>query len=97
MRIKLMPDYRCHALWWDGEPGRIGNVEPGELGLSAALEAALDAWARRFDAGLDWNDPGNTPPPTPEEAAAFDAEGRALAARVQAELGPGATVRWYRD
>ena len=90
-----MADYGCDALWWDGDPpGRVGNIHPAELGLSPGLVAALRAWAERFDARLDVDDPANSPPVAPEEEQAFLKEGEALARRVAEELGPGASVRF---
>ena len=91
-----MADYGCHALWWDGEPDRIGNLDPATLGLSPGLVAALAGWAGRFDAILNAEDPAASCFPSPEAEAAFIAEGQALARRVAAELGPRAQLRFQR-
>jgi hypothetical protein len=97
MRIKVMADYGCHALWWDDDPScRVGNLDPATLGLSPALVAALAAWAGAFDATLDEADPAASAFSTAEAAAAFEAEGEGLARRVAAELGPAAQVRFWR-
>jgi hypothetical protein len=96
MRIKVMADYGCHALWWDADPsGRIGNIDPETLGLSPGLVAALRAWAERFDAALDMEDPANSPGLAPEEEQAFRQEGKMLAQRVGEELGEGVAVRFH--
>lgn len=97
LRIKVMPDYQCWPLWWDSGAPDIGNIDPASLGLPAPLVADLTAWAERFEAGFDWDDPGRSPAPTSEEALAFEAEGRSLARRVAAALGPGAVVRYWKD
>lgn len=89
-----MADYGCHALWWDGEPGSIGNIAPATLGLSPALADALAAWAARFDATLDPENPAASGFASPEAERAFVAEGAELARRVAAELGPAAVVRF---
>ena len=97
MRIKVMANDGCHALWWDADPaGRVGNLDPAELGLSQALVAALAAWAAAFDATLDEADPAASAFATDEAAAAFEAEGERLARRVADELGPAARVRFRR-
>jgi hypothetical protein len=57
MRIKLMPDFECSPLWWDGKIGRIGNIAPDDLALPLELWDALWAWVERYDATLDQNEP----------------------------------------
>ena len=98
--IKLMPDYECFPLWWDtAHPycTEVGNIDPASLGVSAQLVADLNAWAADFDASLDWDDPGGTVVDERSEAA-FRARGADLAARLAAELGPTAIVRYaYQD
>lgn len=97
MRIKVMADYGCHALWWDGDPaGRVGNLDPAALGLSPARVAALADWAAAFDATLDEADPAASAFPSAAAAAAFEAEGERLARCVAEELGPAAQVRFWR-
>lgn len=96
--LKLMPDYRCHAIWWDIDAGatEMGNVDPASLGLSAQLVADLYAWAEEFDASLNWDDPAATVVDS-EADAAFLARGKVLTDRVAAELGETATVRYVWD
>jgi len=86
MNLRLMADYQCWALWWDN-PGRVGNVDPVELGLTPDLCAALNEWAQRYDDTLNQDDPPNSRFATPEELEAFVRDGEALAARVRAALG----------
>lgn len=94
MKIKLMPDYECSPLWWDGEPGRMGDIDPEEIGLDAALKADLFAWADRYDATLDQDYPPDSKFATEADFAQFVADGEALAARVRAALGPDWSVRY---
>jgi hypothetical protein len=95
MKIKLMPDYECSPLWWDGEPGRFGdNIDPTDIGLDDSLKADLYAWAERYDATLDQDYPPDSCFATKEDLAKFVANGEALAARVRVALGPDWTVRY---
>lgn len=94
MKIKLMPDYECSPLWWDGEPGQVGDIYPPDIGLDAALHADLFAWAQRFDATLDQDYPPDSRFATEEELEAFVRDGEALAARVRVALGEGWQVRY---
>lgn len=87
-RLKLMADYGCHPLWGTAEE-EIGDVDPAELAISAALVADLAAWAAAFDATLDPDDPIASGFPSEVAAAAFRARGVDLARRLRAELGPG--------
>lgn len=91
--IRVMPDYACWPLWRDDGEG--GNIDPETLPVSAALKAALSAWAAWFEAGFDWDDPAASPPIP--NAGAFEAEGRRLATWLARELGPAWRVRYWRD
>lgn len=86
--IRLMADYQCFPLWACA-PDEPDNIDPESLPISPELRAALVAWAETFDSALDWNDPGNSPPMSAEDEAAFEAEKRRLAERLRAELGDG--------
>ena len=86
--IKLMADYECFPLW---EVEAIGNIDPTDLPIDDGLRADLLAWARRFDDGLNWADPARSVV-SPEEQAAFEAEGLSLADRLRDALGPEWTV-----
>jgi hypothetical protein len=94
MRIKLMPDYECSPLWWDDEPGRMGDIDPEEIGLDAALKADLFAWADRYDATLDQDYPPDSKFTTKELLHAFVRDGEMLAERVRMALGAGWEVRY---
>lgn len=93
MKIKVMADYECWPLWWDGD-GLVDNVAPADLGLSDGLTADLCAWAAAYDATLDRDDPAASRFASSEEERSFHARGERLAARVAEELGPAATVRY---
>ena len=81
--LKLMPDYECWPLWESGD-----NIDPEGLPLSAELRARLAAWADAFDARLDWDDPGNSPPMEQSTEMAFLQEASRLVEDLQRELGP---------
>jgi hypothetical protein len=93
MRIKVMPDYECSPLWWD-EPDRVGNIRPEELGLSETLAADVWAWAAIFDAALNDEEPRFSDFLSEAEREDFDEKGRLLTARIAAELGSTASVRF---
>jgi hypothetical protein len=94
MRIKLMADYQCSPLWWDGEPDRVGDIDPADLGLPVDLCAALYAWAARFDATLHQDDPAASGFPSKAALDAFIEDGRILAQQVRAALGGNAELRY---
>ncbi|MFF5078745.1 hypothetical protein ACFY36_16960 [Actinoplanes sp. NPDC000266] len=77
-RIRLMADHWAFPLWADD-----GMLSPGDLPLSAGLEARLERWGDRYSAELgpefEW--------PSEEARMAFIAEGRQLHALVSRELG----------
>jgi hypothetical protein len=83
-------DYGCWPIWDEDEPD---NVDPASLGLSTELQERLHAWSASFEEGFDWDDPANSPPPSPGWQEAFDTEGRCLAAAIQLEL-PECAVRY---
>jgi hypothetical protein len=85
--IRLMPDYFCHPLWWDGPGDRVGNVDPSQLPLRAETRERLQRWAEWFESGYNDDDPSSMEAFTPEEEEAFDAEGRALLDLLRTELG----------
>ncbi|MDF8332844.1 hypothetical protein [Novosphingobium cyanobacteriorum] len=96
LRIKVMPDYECAPLWWDGGD-RVGDVPPEELGLPDALCRDLWDWAARHDATLDRDDPARSGFGSDEALKAFEAEGLQLTRRVAEALGDTARVRWWRE
>ncbi len=91
-RLKLMADYDCHPLWGVSADD-LGDVDPAGLPISAELVAALAAWAAEFDATLDRDDPASSGFVDAATAAAFTAQGAALAARLADELG----AEWQID
>lgn len=95
-RIKLMADYQCWPLWWAGDDGRAGNINPAELPLSADLCHRLEKWAATFDGWLDLNDPTGGKQPTPQEQAAFNAEGEAIWAELKRALAPHFDVLYFK-
>lgn len=98
MKIKVMADYDCAPLWWDGgDPGPVGSLQPEGLGLSPALCDELWAWASEYDATLVRDDPARSGFASATAERAFEDRGRHLAKRVAAELGLRAEVRYWRD
>ena len=89
--IKLMADYQCFPLW-EASAGCQGNVDPCSLPLSEALRDELLAWARRYDATLDDEDPIASGFDDPVQERIFKQEGLRLADRLREELGPGFTL-----
>ena len=99
-RIKLMADYGCFPVWYDGqEPDKLGDIDPATLPISPALIADLQTWSAWLDETLDWNDPGNTLWPD-NFWKTYNAEGGKLADRLRQELGSAFEVRahfWGQD
>lgn len=93
MKIRLMADYECWPLWWDGD-GRVGNIAPADLGLSDGLSADLSAWASAYDATLNRDDPASSGFASSDDQQQFHAQGERLATRVADELGSNAAVRY---
>lgn len=84
-KLKLMPDYQCHSLWWS-DSGPPGNIDPSTLPLSAETISALDKWARAFDAKMDLDDPTQEQKTSPAEVDAFEREGVRLWKKLIQEL-----------
>jgi hypothetical protein len=98
-RIKLMADYFCSPVWHDatGEDlpdPEIGPIDLDDLPVTDDLRDDLEAWADRFDATMDPDDPAAAAFQPPDSLARFATDGAALAARLQAELGRGWVVRY---
>lgn len=84
--IKLMPDYACYPLWWEGN-NRVGNINPATLPLSQETIDRLHRWADAYDATLNWDDPANSPGFLSREAEDFfEQEGINLWKQLQKEL-----------
>jgi hypothetical protein len=56
MKIRVMVDYECWPLWWDGDRD-VGNIAPSDLGWSDRLSADLSAWSLAYDTTLNRDDP----------------------------------------
>jgi hypothetical protein len=87
-RIKLMPDYGCHALWKEG--GR--NILPGDLQLSPETIHRLMLWAEAYDETLNHDYPPDSHFKSDEDRIKFNTEGRSLLERLRHELGEGYEV-----
>ena len=98
--LKLMADYQCHPLWrddWDPSADVSGPMieEMAELGLDDGLIERLDAWARRFDSSLNWNDPGGPSLWNNQQWLDFYREGAVLATQTEACLKERFSVRYH--
>ena len=94
--IKVMADYECHPLWAvDDVPAR--NLSPRELRVPEDLILDLENWAKRYDATLDWDDPASSGFASEDEHRSWVTQGRALASRLQLELGDGFRVEYFDD
>jgi len=92
--MKLMADYECFPLWEVLDDGTM-NVNPDDLPVAGDLKAALRIWAASYDRTLNQEYPPDSGFTTPEEEAAFEAEGRRLWEELQAQLGPEYKVVYY--
>lgn len=93
MKIRLMADYECWPLWWDGGE-RVGNIDPSGLGLSDDLLRDLMAWASAYDATLNPDNPASSGFASGEDEHRFRIEGERLAARLAYDLAGKAVVRY---
>ncbi len=84
--LRLMCDYQCNALWFDGDDEGVGDIPTEQLGLSWALSRDLDAWALSFDESLDITDPGGRRLWSKQQDEEHEREGQALLARLRNEL-----------
>lgn len=92
--IKLMAEYGGFVLWGE-DPGDMGAIDADDLPLQPETRFRLKRWAAVYDAMLNWEDPGNTPPWPPEVSHWFDQEGFALWRILREELGPEYEVSYY--
>ena len=88
MRLKLMTDYDCYPLW---DSSGV-NIDPHAIGISATLVVDLMAWADKYDATLNRDNPRNSGFPSEQEEVHFRDEGERLRARLQRELGDSTEV-----
>ena len=84
--LRLMCDYQCNALWFDGDDEGAGDIATEQLGLSWALSRDLDAWALSFDDSLDITDPGGRRLWSKQQDEEHEREGQALLVRLRNEL-----------
>ncbi len=89
--IKVIADYQCFPLW-EASPGVVGNIDPEDLPISFSLQQRLTAWAKKFDATLNIDDPLSSGFGSEEERIKFREEGAILAQNLQEELRPGYIV-----
>ena len=94
--IKLMADYYCHPLWGT-ESDNFGDISPEELPISLELKNNLNAWAKRYDAILNTDDPKLSGFSSAEEENIFIADGYKLAERLQEELGSTYKIIYHSD
>lgn len=95
-KIKLMADYGCYPLWW-ASSDKVGDIDPETIPLSEETISRLEKWADIYNATLNWQDPGNSPDLSPEEAAAFEQEGISLWKQLQKELAPNYEVIYFSE
>ncbi|MTJ14578.1 hypothetical protein FJR11_18755 [Anabaena sp. UHCC 0187] len=96
IKIKLMADYGCYPLWW-ASSDKVGDIDPETIPLSEETISRLEKWADIYNATLNWQDPGNSPDLSPEEAAAFEQEGISLWKQLQKELAPNYEVIYFSE
>ncbi|WP_035345576.1 MULTISPECIES: hypothetical protein [Dickeya] len=94
--IKLMADYYCHPLWGT-TPDDFGDISPDELPISLELKDSVDAWAKRYDAILNTDDPASSSFNSMEEEKRFIDDGYKLAELLQKELGSTYKIIYHAD
>lgn len=87
--VKVMADYYTHPLW-ALDQDLYGDIDPGEMGLSAELTRDLNDWADAYTASLKQEDPAQSVW-TEEQSKAHDGMARSLAIRLARER-PDITV-----
>ncbi len=89
-----MHDYQCDPLWVSRDGSLREPEAPAEHGVSASLAGRFEAWRHWGESRLNLADPHDSRPVSAEEDAAFDAEGRLLAARTAEELATMVVRYW---
>ncbi|MDQ3405844.1 MAG: hypothetical protein M3548_21025 [Actinomycetota bacterium] len=97
LRVNLQPEWQTGPIWVAtgdnfAEPYDADEVTD-VLDLSAELREAIAAWDDRFQATFNAEYPPDSAFPTPEDEAAWIAEGKRLALRLRTEL-PDAEVSY---
>jgi len=80
------------ALWSIDARGRNHPTDADELGLTDELGDRIEAWLDALDAAFDEDAPGLRSFESDVERRSYAAEGRAIAASIQQELGEEWTV-----
>ncbi len=91
-----MHDYQCDPLWVSRDGSLPGPEAPEDHGLSASLAGRFEAWRQWGESRVNMADPHDSRAVSEDEDAAFDAEGRLLAARTAEEL-PTVVVHYWKD
>lgn len=94
MKLRLMPDYDSHPLW-EILPDGVRNLAPEELPISGDLQRALVAWAGRYDATLNREDPAASGFKTAQDERDFEEAGLRLWERLRLELSGQAEVTYF--
>jgi hypothetical protein len=95
MKIRLAAEYECHPMWAAESEGGLSNLDPDEFPLSAELVGDIRAWAAKYEATYNRNDPASSDFGSRSEEEHFDLEGRRLWKRLQAELGAEHDVAYF--
>ena len=69
--------------------GAEGPADLDRLPISPSLRAELDSLAAQYDESMNWDYPPDPGPWREARCARFNADVRAVLARLRAELGPG--------
>jgi hypothetical protein len=84
-----------NTVLWGIDAADIGPIDLDQLPLTVDLKNALRAWAETYDKTLNQEYPPDSGFASPEDEAAFEAEGRRLWKDLQAQLGPEFRVSYY--
>jgi hypothetical protein len=87
-----MADYGAFPLWTVGDDNLGPMACPENVPLSTDLKTALEEWAWRYERVIS---PSDGLPPSEDVVQGWNAAGRALAQRVQHELGNAVDVVFY--
>ena len=85
--LKLIAEYGCWPVWEVTAGGRLENLDPSSMPISAALAEELINWAEAFDNTLVYDYPPWPGFADRHAALAWRQLGATLASRLQAELG----------
>jgi hypothetical protein len=94
MQIRLHIDYETDPIWVSDATG-LENIDPGQLPIPGALVEQIRAWAVRYLATYNRDDPASSGFSSIEEKCDFDQEGRRLWSALREELGPNWVVSYF--